>query len=522
MKKIPNKFLLSIISCLFSFSFAMLALYLIIPLHYNFQNITFTFIIAFFSGFYLFFKTYQTNWQYLKEHIHLNAILCLLTVIIFLSLYQNKIVFDYNLFKNSSFNPFRIRYYITSFLSLFYLIIYLGNSIKVWLQNFFSKLSKWDKYAYLITSIITMILIVILYNMNNNWFLQYDRVYSMDSGYIFNNIYPNSFYYDIRHPILSIFTFPIFSVVTTIGKFFFDEKILLLISAIIFQIINAQLLILIGLQLKLLIKKKIIFIIYMLSMPTLLYSLFLEKYQIITFLLILYVFTVCEEPEKSPSKIVSATLTMLTSAAIGISEILLPDKIINKLKKIIKIVIITFLTTICLGRAHTLQYGLEEIKVAKEHYNIVQLTFPEKIASTSKMLNHSLVAIPSGIEKVYNHLSYWWHDLESKISPLTIIILIIIFIGIISNFSTLFVKIATFWILFAYFLFVILNWSPHESPLFALYFSWATTPLFVLGIDYLINLIKIPPKVIYPLIIGSMLVINLNTILNIFEFLNTF
>ena len=119
MKKIPNKFLLSIISCLFSFSFAMLALYLIIPLHYNFPNITFTFIIAFFSGFYLFFKTYQTNWQNLKEHIQLNIILSILTFIIFLSLYQNKIVFDYNLFKKYSFNLFRIRYYITYFLSLF-------------------------------------------------------------------------------------------------------------------------------------------------------------------------------------------------------------------------------------------------------------------------------------------------------------------------------------------------------------------------------------------------------------------
>lgn len=147
-------------------------------------------------------------------------------------------------------------------------------------------------------------------------------------------------------------------------------------------------------------------------------------------------------------------------------------------------------------------------------------TVQEKIVATTKVFQTSFIAIPSNTEVREN--MYWWENLESKISITAIGIILVIAIGAIVNRKELFVKISTIWSLFAFGLFVVLNWSVKETPLFTIYFSWAIIPLFVMGMDFIIEKLKMKPKIIYGMIMIFMTVINVITMFDIQNYLTKF
>ena len=83
-------------------------------------------------------------------------------------------------------------------------------------------------------------------------------------------------------------------------------------------------------------------------------------------------------------------------------------------------------------------------------------------------------------------------------------------------------RIAFLWIIFSIVLFVVLNWAPHESPLFGILFSWALIPLFKLGVDWLIKKWGMHKKIVYGVILSVMLMINLAVLPDIHKFLMEF
>ena len=493
--------LLVLIGIIFSISSSILSFQLIITNHYSQYNIIFTCIISFVCSAIYFLKSYKKIFKIIKKDKLITIIAMIVSFIVLKELYLSKALALKPLFLESPINLFRLRYFSLSFISLSYIFINILYILKKYIKSFVNSLSKWDKKAYLIATIIATFIIVISYCTNQKWFLQFDDVYSMDSGLVFDYIIPKSAtFYDIRHPLISIIIFPVYSIFSTILKVFVGNNMNLfkVMLAILFQLINSQALILVGLLLKKLTNNKITFIIYMISFPTILHVLFLEKFQICVFFLVLYVYTICTKKDKSiPSFIISAG-TILTSVYIGICELLVKDEFKNKLKKIFKIILMTILCFICLGRAHMLVHGINEITNMTKEFSGENLSFLQNTIATLKTIQNCIFALPSGV----NNLGlFFWIDLHNNISILSIIILIIVFIGSIVKRKDLFIKISTSWLVFIFILFLIVKWSTHTAPLFSIYFSWAIIPLFIAGLDFVIKKCKLNRKIVYSLLI---------------------
>lgn len=513
-----------ILGILFALSSMMLSFQLTVG-EYEKNIVIITSIISFCSTIYLWYKTSNETFENIKNNKILALLYIGLSCIVWGRLYsirgiELKIKYEEVL----AINPFRLRFFILSIFAIIYLGIFICNKIKKWIFEFYKSMDSWDKKAYVVVSLIWFSIILVVYNLNANWYLQYDKVYSLDSGWCFSSIFPKSGYYDIRHPLLSIFTFPIFAIVDTFVKILFYGNLSNTVEAIIFQFMNVQFLILIGLQIKKLTQNKVTFLMYMLSFPTILYSIFFEKYQLCVFLLFMYVFAMCSNNNKEKAKnfLISAAGCMPTSCVIGIAELITSGKWKEKIVRIIKIVIATILIFICLGRASVFKYGLSEIAEKREQFSNQTLTIKERAIATTKMIQSSLTALPSNVITTEKGTTkYWWDSLETKISITALAIMAVIIIGIVTNKKSLFVKISSIWSAFAFVLFVGLNWSPHETPLFNIYFSWSLIPLFVMGMDFIIEKLDLNRKMIYGILFGVMLIINITTILDIQNFLFT-
>ena len=121
---------------------------------------------------------------------------------------------------------------------------------------------------------------------------------------------------------MSLFTFPIGTVLRFLAKSLVANNLVNLMQAILIQIINANLLVLIGLQLKKITKSKMVYIMYILSFSTIINVIFLEKYNLCAFLTVLYVYTLCIEHRTSIFSLISSVGVLPINAFIGICEII--------------------------------------------------------------------------------------------------------------------------------------------------------------------------------------------------------
>lgn len=400
--------------------------------------------------------------------------------------------------------------YYASFVGLTFIITLCVIKIKDWLKKFINLMDNFEKKAYIITSLITIFMLLILYLKTDFFYLQYDKVYSMDSGWVYNNILPDVYYYDIRHPLMSIFTFPIYA----ITSFIFSSKLV----PIILQFLNIQLLILIGLELKRMTKNKFVYIFYMLSFPSILFSVFLEKYILCVFFVVTYLYDIFINERSNNSLLTFIVGIMPTNIFIAASEFFRNNKFKDKIKNIIKIAAISVLIFIISGRIHCLVNGRQEIEIMRNSFASNKLTITEKFNSTTKMIEHSFIALDSNknIEKDI----YIWNDITNNISYIAIVIVIIILLGFKDIFKTKNKVYYSFILSFVFsiILFMVLNWSVHESPLFSICFSWSIIPLFILGLEKIFSLLKINKnnyKYIYIVIFLIITTININGIINI-------
>lgn len=517
MNKKISKFLEIMCSIVFSISTVFLSCQLIVH-EYEIDIVVLTVIVSLICSLYFFRKTFKEILICIKENKIINIIFIGLAIIVWLKLYLIKGVSSYETNQNYIINIFRLRFFLISLFSIMYLSIFLGNRITKYILEFYTSLDEWDKKVYVISSFILFVIIIIAYNFSSNWYLQYDKVYSLDSGWCFSNILPDPNYYDVRHPILSVFTFPVFAIIDTLIKILIPGNLCTTVEAVIFQYINIQLLIVTGIQIKKIINNKMFFIIYMVSFSTILYSIFFEKYVFCVFLLVLYVLSLCNrKDDKSFISLILAFGVMPTSCFMGIMELINNNKLKQKIIRIMQIGLVTFLIFTCFGRGHMLKYGLYEVIYMKSSFSNQTFSIIEKIISTTKMIQSVFIALPS---EIVNDI-YLWDSLGNRISIVAFAIIAIIIIGIIKNRNEIFVKISTIWSMFAFVLFVILNWSVHESPLFNIYFSWSLIPLFVMGLDFVIEKFKLNRKYVYGTIILLMFIVNISTMISIQNYLFT-
>ena len=509
MNKKLFKVLNIILLILFVCSSAFLSTYLMIAKQTP-KLIIGTVIITIICTIFLYLKTYKNLYKDIKNNKIFSIIMFLFSLMIaykFYLLSKGQIDVINNLINCKT------RYLcLVSLPSIIYLIELVSHLIRKWVISFYKHMDSFDKKAYLIASIFFLIVITIVYLLIPNFYLQYDRIYSIDSGWVFKKIIPDPHYYDIRHPLMSIFTFPFYAVIS----FIFPSKI----EPILFQFVNVQLLIIIALELKQLTKKNIVFILYMISFSTLTLILFLEKYQLCVFLVVTYLYNQKVLKNNSNKMLISATSIMPTSGFATIFEFINKNSIKKNIINIFKIGIIGVLVIICLGRAHSLVHGLDELKFAKTKYASSELTIMEKINSTSKVFDTTFIGLPSKEKGIF----YLWKDLSGSISILSIIILIIILIGIINFIRRKDLIYISFlaWLIFIPILFILLNWAPHETPLFTIYFSWVIIPMFIYGLEYIFKKLRLKRKVInciYGLMVISILTINIYRFYDVFIYM---
>ncbi len=508
-----NIFIYSI-GVIFALSASVLSLYNIVGSYYTIGNIKITMLASFFVMFYIFVKTKDTILLYINKNVFPCIFAFAASLIILFKLVPQK----EQCFNDLLALDFSSKEWIVfSSFSLTYLLIWLYKKAAEFFKEIAGKLDEKDKKLYLYISAASAILIIISYTSNSGWYTQFDAVYSIDSGYCFRNIFPNALYYDIRHPFLSVFTFPIYAVISFFAEIFVPENITDVFCAISMQIVNIQLLLLGGLLIKILTKSKLVFILYIISFSTMSFILFFEKYQLCVFPVILYAYTLRENHKDSTPSLIAASSVMPTSSFCVIMELFSKDKVKDKLKKLIKIICSGILMLICLGRIHLFTEGINEITAIKNSYASQESTISERFISLTKMLNGSLTALSSTNEGSY----VWTRDfIMESLTLMSVLITIIIIIGVIHTWKEHFTKLCAVWLLFSVVLFVGLNWSIHASPLFSVYFAWAIIPMFKNGIDcIMLKCLKLNKKTVYSVLFIMIFIINTITLLDISSFL---
>ncbi len=418
------------------------------------------------------------------------------------------------------FNIFALRFWLFSAIAIFFIGIWVIKNAILFFKELFSDLSENEKRFYFAVSLLMTAVIFITYLKNEHWYTQYDVVYSMDSSFVLDTMIKNPDYYDIRHVCPTPFLFPVWAIVNRLLIIFAPENLVPALTAIFFQALNVQAMLVTGVMLKKITKSNVVFLLYICSFHFIQYGMSFEKYPLCVFFSVLYVYIMLNKPNKSAIPYVVMSSFISTSAVLGVLELFTSEKPIEKIKKIGKIICTAVIMLVTLGRARMLV--LTEVfgyagDMKNQFISVVSFTFVEKLSSYTKMIKNCFFALSSCVLDG----RYIWTDMMNGFSALSIIIILIILVGVIVKIKDKFFRICAAWLVFSFIFVVILGWLPYESPLFGLYFSWAVIPLFKFGADALMKLFNMKPKPIYTVLLCSMLFINIAAMFDIAAFINT-
>ncbi|MGN0299520.1 MAG: hypothetical protein ACI4C1_10140 [Lachnospiraceae bacterium] len=468
----------------------------------------------------VYLKKKETAAQFLREHQVLAVLLAafLFYMLCFIQSGKSEDI----LFLGVSL--FQMPYLFIAFPALYFYGIIAADCLFHAIQSFINSMDDWDKKSYPIISIVIALLIIVFYINHSDWYEQFDKVYSIDSGWCFHNIFPKFSYYDIRHPLLSVYTFPIYTLISLINTLFVPESMWTVTCAVGIQLFNSQLLILMGFLIKKMTdNSKEMLLFFLSSYSVVMYFFFLEKYQLCTFLLVAYVYYQCVETTKqikstkglAPAYI-SAAFVMPTSGFLGFSWLLTHKPWKEKIEAIWKTVLASLLAMICLGRGNTLLYGFSEATGKVNSFGGGEWLYSEKLVSFSKLWQGVFFPVNAGADGK----RYFWIELTNQYEWAFFVILLLALIGIFLHRKEHFIQTSVLWLTFSFILVVVIQWSVKESPLFSLYFTWALLPAVKYGMDYLIDHLKVRPALFYGIITAFMLlldIIDLSRILAFFQ-----
>ena len=119
-----------------------------------------------------------------------------------------------------------------------------------------------------------------------------------------------------------------------------------------------------------------------------------------------------------------------------------------------------------------------------------------RIKAVFWMIHSVFLPIDASVEPGY----VVWKDVTIGWSILGIVIFLILMYGFVRKYRETLYQVALSWVLFAFILFVPLNWAVKETPLFNIMFHWAVILLFVSGLDGIIEKVKWNKKIVYSLL----------------------
>ncbi len=506
---------------LLALSFSLLSFFQIV--YYEQWIILCTVLLSALIGFFLIRKTWDEIAAYVWAHPFQAIAYFFAALMVVRAMHLEK----GSVYLNTVFHPlpflairfFRFRWMIFAIPALFYLLLWIGIRVTELISRLWRGLDKTDRKLYLYLTLAASAAVLTAYAVNSAWFLQYDAVYSIDSGYCFSKLFPRLSYYNIRHPIMSVATFPIWAVIHTALQWLAPAQLLDILCAACIQLVNVQLLLLTGFMIRELSNSRWTLMLYLVSSPVLLFTIFFEKYQMAVFFLVLYAYRRCNGEERANADFVLAAGMMPSSAFLCIDELLHKEPIGVKMKRIGQIFLFGITVLICTGRIHLLNPHtlLEEAFSMTADFGMKGYPLQNCFFSLTNMVHGAFL----GLSSVSSDEKYLWTDVLNKPSVIGLVILFIAFLGFISNRRDHFARICAVWTVFAAILLCLVQWSVHESPLFSVYFAWALIPLFQNGFQCILEKFHWNERIAYSCILFPMLAVNLTVLIDIGKFLHT-
>lgn len=496
------------------------------------QPITLTIVVSFAVMIWFFKKAWSDTWDFMSKNPIIVFVIAMWTVCIQYYTYQSKSeISRVNLHVLSDkIDLFTVYWYLFAGVFLCVFIIWLIVQFKRTLGMIYKELGLREKKIYISIIAVVFLILCVLYLSNPLMYYQMDNVYSIDSKWVWQGIFSDPNYYDMRHPIMAELLFPIWSGINGILKFLGVTQLRLPLTLLFIQIINIVCLLTVGVLVGKLVNNLNAKILYFISMPTFLYVLSIEKYQIPLVFLVLYVYDSLNSRENIDVELIATAGFNPVFSLIWLNELFDNNQsFISNIRKLVKYAVSMVLVLLCTGRGLIFYFDslIDQFNNQTISFRTTYYTISERIIGVFNLFTNCIIALDSKSTEPYIwpgdgstlKISYTWTDVNASIPIFGIAIIGITLYGIWKGRKEKIYRICAAWLVMPFFMFLIMNLVPFETPLFSVFFSWALIPLFVKGIDGLTDILKVSRKTVYGIIYGIVGSINIATIVNIILFL---
>ena len=413
--------------------------------------------------------------------------------------------------------------------SLCFIFIFVTGRIRNTVVDFFKGLAKYEKIFLITGSMLYVIIILILFNLTNVFYLPsndgtvipFDVIYSSDTGAILEkNCYvnPSSPENDLKQPLFGIFALP-FGLSAKLISFFIPTANSYPVCMNIIQIILMFItMILISRMLEASKTIKIFFLLILtVTFPFMLFALNMEQYIFAVFWTILLIYNSYTTRKTNVTLSVAATGSILTSA------ILIPLlMVINKeygtfMKKGFKMLIVFFSVFICGGMMEIVY----KFNLILSNYGsfVSKHGFIDKCRQFTHFIASCFIAPCSQIVSKGDTVTYQ----QSATGSNHILGISIFGLSLLSGFlfrRQYMAKISLYWAGFAFALICLFGWGTAENGtvLYSLYLFWAFTVLLTLLINKLPTRINYVKYFIFVVLVVALFVYNIMKMIDIINF----
>lgn len=370
----------------------------------------------------------------------------------------------------------------------------------VWIKGFvralFDGLDDLDRKLYAGVSLVVSLAVVGAYLVLPGLYMQYDHVYSMDSGFVLRAVFDLR-YMDIRHTALQPFAFP-FAAVAGFAASLLPPGAYTLCCAVLLQLVNVQFLVLAGFMVRDLAGSRWILVPYFLSWPFVSYALFFEKYQVASFLVVLSAWYMAKF-RRASAQLAIATGAMSSSGVMFLGTLLSDEPWKVRLKSFAKACLAGVCLLLSAGRGRLL-----DPRTFVELAGGMLGTFGVDAGpgglfnSLTALCGSTLFPVPGAVgTEGYYAGRYIWTDATLALNRTGIEVMLIVAVGAVLKRKEYFYRLCAMWAGFAVVMVCVFRWAPDVSPLFGLCFLWAFLPLACAVVERLRSKAGIGPAPVY-------------------------
>lgn len=530
---VKNRFIILHVVCvlLLALSLTVYAIQHIIIGPYYQQSILLTGVVSLTSIVLL----YNSSWKDIKLYIITRPVVFLL-VIIWVGLVQYYTFLAKSDISRTNLHALYNRidlftpcWYFFSGIFLCFFIIWIIIRFRNIFKNVFKEVSCFQKKVLFFGLAFIFVVLALLYSTNPLMYLQMDNVYSIDSRWTWEGIFSDPNYYDLRHPIMGELFFPIWAGINGFLKILGVNQFRIPMTILAVQMVNVTCIVIVSIIISKLSNNHAM-ILYLLSIPSMVYSLSIEKYQIPLLILVLYVYDTINDKDNIGMELIAISGMNPVFSLIWINELFESRaSFLQNAKRLLQYFISGIFVLICTGRGLVFfldnlfsQFQTETLSFRSTYYGI-----GEKLIGIMNLFSGCIIAIDSKITEPYvwpgdtsiNKISFTWINVNQSVSVIGVIIIIVTLLGMWEGRKERFYRLCTGWLFVPFFMFLAMNLVPNETPVFAIFFSWALVPLFVKGIDKLTSIIEVSKKVMYAIIYTIVGCVNVFTIISSVVFL---